>query len=78
MNQSQDPYLNSSSSQILIKASEKKNYVTKHTNLAFNDLRIENNSPFGCSKGSKNSLDKNYHLSIKKLGGKIFSNSKTI
>ena len=68
----------SGSSKILIDAATKKNYLTKSTNLAFNNLDIQNNGPFGCSKGSKNSLDRNYHKLIKSLNGSIIPNSKII
>ena len=67
----------SGSSKILIDAAT-KNYLTKSTNLAFNNLDIQNNGPFGCSKGSKNSLDRNYHKLIKSLNGSIIPNSKII
>lgn len=68
----------SSSSKILIDAANKKNYLSKSTNLAFNSLDIENNGPFGCSRGAKNSLDRNYHKSIKSLNGRIVPNSRVI
>ncbi len=77
-NQQDDDNLISSSSEILLEAAKKKNYITKSTNLAFNNLRVNHNSPFGCSDNSKNSLDKNYHIFIKNKGGTIISNSKVV
>lgn len=73
-----DKNLTSATSQILLNAAEKKNFFSKNTNLAFNNLNVKHNSPFGCSYGSKNSLDKNYHNLIKQLGGSILSNTKLI
>lgn len=68
----------SNSSKILINAAKKKNYVTKPTRLAFNNLHIDHNSPFGCKDGNKNSLDRNYHKDIIKLGGQIISDTKVL
>tara|TARA_B100000902_G_scaffold400008_1_gene474504 strand:- start:5042 stop:6496 length:1455 start_codon:yes stop_codon:yes gene_type:complete len=68
----------SCSSEILLKAANLKNFITKPTNLAFKEITEKHNSPFGCISGLKNSLDKNYHLLIKKHGGIIESNSKVV
>ena len=68
----------SNSSEILINAAKKKNYITKSTKLAFNNLHIDHNSPFGCKEGNKNSLDKNYHKNILDLGGQIISETKVL
>lgn len=76
--QKYDKNLTSATSQILLNAARKKNFFSKNTNLAFNNLDIKHNGPFGCSYGSKNSLDKNYHNLIKQLGGIIISNTKLI
>ena len=75
-NQINDPMLRSASSDILINAAKKKNLLSKHTNLAFKNLNVHHNSPFGCKEGNKNSLDKNYHKFINDLGGVIISRSK--
>lgn len=77
-NQTNDNNIISGSSEILLKAAKAKKYKTKPTNLAFKETNIQHNGPFGCTSGSKNSLDKNYHNLIKKLGGRIESNSKVI
>ncbi len=68
----------SNSSRILINAAKKKNYKTQPAKLAFNNLNINHNSPFGCHKGNKRSLDKNYHKEIFSLGGKISSGTKVL
>lgn len=70
--------LASSSSKILLKIAKAKNILTKPTNLAFKEINVQHNSPFGCTNGKKNSLDKNYHLLIKKLGGTINGNFKVV
>jgi choline dehydrogenase-like flavoprotein len=68
----------SNSSKILIDAAKKKNYITKPAKLAFNNINIDHNKPFGCNTGTKNSLDKNYHKNILNKGGKIISGTKVL
>ncbi len=77
-NQEFDKYLTSATSEILLEAAKIKNFYSTHTNLAFSNLDVKHNSPFGCFSGLKNSLDKNYHNLIKELGGKFLSNTKLI
>ena len=68
----------SNSSKILIDAAKKKEFTTKPTRLAFSNLNIDHNRPFGCKSGFKNSLDKNYHKNILNWGGRIISGTKVL
>ncbi len=68
----------SNSSKLLIKAAKQKNYIVMPTKLAFKNIKTIHNHPFGCENSNKNSLDKNYHIKIKKLGGKIKGKSKLL